>query len=382
MKQELLQIILQTAQASFIDVATFVGAILLVFGLINYKSQGKLLQTIKEKKKWQPLIGAILGLTPGCGGAILIMPLYVKKSVTFGTVIATLVATAGDSVFVLMSKEPITFLKVTAITFITGIISGYLIDILGIQVKRSKNKDEKTHPKTHDLNIKHIGHEEGDPIDLKLHHESLHHHQKKGTLGYKLTHNGYIFYWLILLIGLPLGFLNLFQIVPLPEITLYLGVVGALFSIMLMLAGKKFLADETHEEEEIKLMSIKETLVHSAQDVAFVGTLVFIAFLAYEIFAYTAGLGELGGITDTAGLWSVITGSAVGIIPVCSPQIIFVSIYTKGLLPFAALVANSISQDGDALLPLLAMDKRAALVATIITTGVGLAVGLLFYFII
>jgi hypothetical protein len=31
-----------------------------------------------------------------------------------------------------------------------------------------------------------------------------------------------------------------------------------------------------------------------------------------------------------------------------------------GIIPFSGLVANAISQDGDALLPLIAMDKKAA----------------------
>ncbi|WP_431357812.1 putative manganese transporter [Haloarcula marina] len=38
----------------------------------------------------QPLAGALLGLTPGCGGAIMAMPLYIRGTVSFRTVVAAL----------------------------------------------------------------------------------------------------------------------------------------------------------------------------------------------------------------------------------------------------------------------------------------------------
>ena len=47
-------------------------------------------------------------------------------------------------------------------------------------------------------------------------------------------------------------------------------------------------------------------------------------------------------------------------IPGCNAQIIFVSLYIRDLVPFSALLANTISQDGDALFPLIAIDKKAS----------------------
>ena len=43
-----------------------------------------------------------MGLTPGCGGAIIAVPMYARGYVTYGTVVATLIATLGDSAFVLV----------------------------------------------------------------------------------------------------------------------------------------------------------------------------------------------------------------------------------------------------------------------------------------
>ncbi|QTL98865.1 hypothetical protein GM661_13275 [Iocasia frigidifontis] len=48
---------------------------------------------------------------------------------------------------------------------------------------------------------------------------------------------------------------------------------------------------------------------------------------------------------------------------------------------FAALLANTISQDGDALFPLLAIDRKSSFWATVITTIPALFVGIIYYFI-
>src|SRR5690606_39505534 len=106
MLQDLWMIILGSAEAAFIDVTVFVGAVLLFFGYIDYKQQGAFIETVEKAKKYQPFIGALLGILPGCGGSILLMPLYIKGSVSFGTIVATLLATAGDAAFVIMTQAP------------------------------------------------------------------------------------------------------------------------------------------------------------------------------------------------------------------------------------------------------------------------------------
>jgi hypothetical protein len=79
------------------------------------------------------------------------------------------------------------------------------------------------------------------------------------------------------------------------------------------------------------------------------------------------------------GILAIIIGVTVGIIPGCGPQIIFVTLYINGLVPFSALLANAISQDGDALFPLIAIDRRSALWATVINKLPALLFALIFY---
>ncbi|MUV61503.1 putative manganese transporter, partial [Halobacterium sp. CBA1126] len=76
-----------------------------------------------------------------------------------------------------------------------------------------------------------------------------------------------------------------------------------------------------------------------------------------------------------AGLLAPVGGALLGLIPGCAPQIVLATAYAEGAVPFSALAANAISQDGDALFPLLAVDKTAAVVASLYTTLPALAVG-------
>ena len=65
-----------------------------------------------------------------------------------------------------------------------------------------------------------------------------------------------------------------------------------------------------------------------------------------------------------AGVLAPVGGAVIGLIPGCAPQILLAGVYAEGGIPFSALTANAISQDGDALFPLLAIDKTAAVVAS------------------
>lgn len=399
-------ILITSAEESFTQVTVFVGAVLLLFGYIDYKQQGAFIEIIAKSKRFQPLIGALLGIIPGCGGSILVMPLYVKGTVTFGTVVATLIATAGDSAFVTLTQIPGQFALITGACLVIGAAAGYAVDYykMGDWVRqRSAKKElaglEKEHEKAEagldriysdhssdcrSRELRHIGHEEGDEIDMLLHHAAP---LDPRRLGYRITHNFYVVFWVAIAVGLVLGVLGLMQVDPhrfprLPGAGALIGGAGTLIVLLYMLFGKRFIQAQTHEDAEHKLFSLKETFIHNAQETAFVGTWVFAAYLVFELAIYFGG-GEktVVALLASTGFVSVMLGVLVGIIPGCGPQVIFVSLYLKGMFPFAALLANAVSQDGDALFPLIAMDRKAAFWATVVNTAVAAVVGIIAYFI-
>ncbi|MDD4116047.1 MAG: putative manganese transporter [Massilibacteroides sp.] len=406
MLRDIIEIILSCAENAFLQVGVFVGAVLLIFGYINYKREGGFVRSLENSKRWQPVIGSMLGLSPGCGGAIFVMPLYLKGTVTFGTVIATLIATMGDSAFVLMSTLPKEYLLVSAVSIVVAIVSGYIVDKLKIDSRFSKRKQKllnelgekkQEHAQLENALINkgvhsecmcHIGHSEGDEIDIFLHHGKKDREETESSFAHSFTHKvAYKIFWVLTTIGLILGILMLCQIdvnisLKIPHLGTILGIGGTLFSVIYMIVNKKVLKSDSHEEEESKVFSLKETLIHNAEDTAFVNTWVFVAYVIYEIAVYAVG-GEVV-VKDwmlATGMASVFIGAAIGLIPGCGPQIIFVTLYTKGMLPFAALLANALSQDGDALFPLLAIDKKSSLLATVITTIPALIVGVIVYLI-
>jgi Putative, 10TM heavy-metal exporter len=112
---------------------------------------------------------------------------------------------------------------------------------------------------------------------------------------------------------------------------------------------------------------------HGAYEVAFVTVWVAAAYLAWELLTVTTGFD--GSQLPLLGLAGVLVGAMIGLIPGCGIQIVFAGIFLAGGLPLPTLIANTISQDGDALIPLLALEHRSALLATCLTTVPALVVG-------
>lgn len=73
----------------------------------------------------------------------------------------------------------------------------------------------------------------------------------------------------------------------------------------------------------------------------------------------------------------LLVAVCVGFIPESGPNLIFVVMFLEGNLPFGILLANSISQNGHAGLPLLAQSRKTFFVLKTITLLLGLVVGFL-----
>ncbi|MDX1621624.1 MAG: putative manganese transporter, partial [Nitriliruptorales bacterium] len=107
------------------------AALLALVGIVQRRTRTSLGELLRSHARVAPLAGAALGATPGCGGAIVVMPLYMRGDVSFGTVVATLVATMGDSSFALIAGAPTTALFVHGVLLVVGVGVGYLVDASG-----------------------------------------------------------------------------------------------------------------------------------------------------------------------------------------------------------------------------------------------------------
>lgn len=391
---EIFHLIYTAGAEAFLGVGVFVAISLLIIGVIDYKFNGIIMRTLEKSRKNQIYLAAFLGLMPGCGGAIVIVPMYVLGKVSFGALVTAFITTMGDAAFVLMAKDMKSYIYVLLISGIVGIVSGLIVDKFEIGKDLIKNKEEIKEKlgeedlvrEHHHAGHRHIGHEEGDIVDKLLH--------KKNTnrFVYKLTHNWwYKIFWTFVIISLPMAIEhmfhghgsmgehthdhdhNIFEII---------GFIGLLSCVIYTFLSRKIVKSSDFDKVESKLNSLKETLIHSAEEVAFLVSWVFVAFFLYELLLLGIGGTEnLKEFISQSGFLVVILGTLLGLIPGCGPQILLAALYIQGVVPFSALMANAICNDGDALFPLLALNKKSALMVTIYNVIPALLVGGIIYII-
>ena len=387
---EVFEVIVVSMRDAFLAVTVFVAAMIFLFSWLQYITAGKFVDIIRSNTRWQPVIGALMGITPGCGGAIVMMPMYARGYVTYGTVIATLIATLGDAAFVLIGAAvtdsafiaPV--LAVHLISFVIGISWGYLVDVMKITPRNPLGK----YGPTFENNNPPRNLPENKNEDAKEIFEDLGREDETGW-GYFLLHQGYTVWWIVTALGLIFAVLLLVWSAQDADFTLeidydpftlngiitWIGLIGTSLSVILYVSQKNWISDDTEASIGDKLYSMRETMIHSASETAFVTFWVMSAYLIFEFSMLFSGMTEADIARYGDGFTAVILASFIGLIPGCGPQIIAITAYTKDLISFPALAANAISQDGDALFPLLVRHRAASIWATVHTTIPALIVG-------
>ncbi|WP_231183125.1 putative manganese transporter [Haladaptatus sp. DYF46] len=385
---EIIEILLASVRDGYVQVSAFVAVTVLLFSLVQYRTNGALVERLSENERLQPLFGALMGLTPGCGGAIVMMPLYVRGTVSFGTVVATLIATAGDSAFVILALAPKAGLYAYAVAFVTAILSGYAIDRFGMGVGRIDRAVASFGRTATDGGFAADG--PGNPGGNPSHDYEA--GCETGTARTSsvltpLSHAVHAVWWVSAAAALVLGVMYLLASAPDVPLALsptfagaftVVGVTGTILSFYLYFVGRHYLGDGHVGRAPESFADGYATLTHAAMETSFVTVWVLAAYLLYEYGILVFGI-DVGALATAAGLLAPIAGAVVGLIPGCGPQIVLASVYAEGAIPFSALTANAISQDGDALFPLIAIDKKAAIVASIYTTVPALIVGVLLH---
>ena len=338
------EILLFSASDAYIAVSSFVGVTLLIFVFLE-KRNFNLQRFIEKNKSYEIPTSAFLGVIPGCGGAIMVMSLYTRGVVSFGSVLAALIATMGDAAFLLIASKPQAALIILPITFLTGIIFGYIVKPF------TKNFINK--------------------ISLK---KDLNKNLPKNKIPKK-----FYSFWLVCLIpGITLGILNAFQI----EISFYIFGIDLIHSFSFILAIYCILLWVFNPLTDIQMASIHENSLRRVADTTcFVTVWVIIAFVTYELI----DLSTKGLIFDSLkyfGPFIPLMAIIIGFIPGCGPQIMITSMYVSGQIPMSAQIGNSISNDGDALFPAIAISAKAAIIATLYSAIPAIFIAYLWYYLI
>ncbi len=104
-------------------------------------------------------------------------------------------------------------------------------------------------------------------------------------------------------------------------------------------------------------------------------------FGALLLIEFSTGYLNLESITNNY-IWLVLLLSVlIGIIPDSGPHLIFITLFSQGLIPFSILLASSIVQDGHGMLPMLSFSVKDSISIKIFNVLIGLILGsvLLFF---
>ncbi len=329
----------------FFQVSVFVFATLFVYYTLVDAFPDMDVANLAKKKPWAELpMAAFLGALPGCGGAIIVMTQYSRGSVSFGAVIATLTATMGDAAFLLLARAPETALLLLSIGALVGVVSGALVNLI--------------HPRDHLCPYQ------------EYRDDALCYH-----LGDTITRVGGRFWqWLIVPAFICALFVAVqFEFNPLQaELILVIG-AGAALLILFIWAftspGNSYrqIAGEDYCDKG------QSRFVKAMLDTHFITSWVVLAFLLFEL-STLFGV-DLGQTFNQAAVWMPLIAVGIGLLPGCGPQLVVTSLYLSGHISLAALFANAIANDGDALFPAIALAPKAAIIASLYTSIPALLVG-------
>jgi hypothetical protein len=339
-------------------ITSLVLVMMLLIEYVNVVSKGNWGRNLSQSKIKQIVLSALLGMIPGCIGGFAVVSMFTHNLLNFGALVAAMVASTGDESFVMFSMFPVKALLLNVLIFFVAVGIGMLVNVVFKSVHVPY--PGKSHLKIHT-------HEVEAPI----------HSWKKAWENLQ----NLSFQRAILLLGL---LMFVFGIITgqfehgMHEISaveshshsdwgleniLFIALsLGALY--ILILVDEHFLED--HLWEHIIRKHFVRIFLWTF------GALMGISLLMHYV--------DITPWLAQNRLTVLFIALLIGVIPQSGPNLIFVSLFYNGTLPFSILFANSIVQDGHSSLPLLAESKRSFFLMKGINLFFGLLIGLLGYF--
>ncbi|MGB0959759.1 MAG: putative manganese transporter [Halocynthiibacter sp.] len=321
---------------AYVQVSAFVAATLFLFYGAERLFKFDIGTALKSSKGFQVPLAALLGATPGCGGAVVVVAAYSSGNVGFGAVVATLTATMGDAAFLLIATRPDAAIVVLPMSFAVGILSGWLVDAFNKVELLAEASDCELAPFIGRLRAK-------DAI-----------------------------YGLIAIPGLIFGISQILQVD-----------LEATYGSLMPIVGLAGTATGLYIWATSPLQAMSHTqdspITRMAEETSFISIWVIGAYLAYDYLATYGGL-DIEALFSSVAPLLPLMGILIGFIPGCGPQVLVTTLYINGLVPFAALIGNAISNDGDALFPAIALNPKAAVLATVYSALPAVLLGYGFYF--
>ena len=115
--------------------------------LLEHTTGGKVQNKIKDAGKVGPLWGGLLGIMPQCGFSAAAASLYAGRVITVGTLLAVFLSTSDEMlpIFISESVALAPMIKILAAKVCIAIISGFLAELVYVNVFKKKEKDMDIH---------------------------------------------------------------------------------------------------------------------------------------------------------------------------------------------------------------------------------------------
>ena len=354
------ELAVNTLSDAFWAVSAYVAFTLAIYHYVSLyvSKENKLVNLFHRSRHYQVIFAALLGALPGCGGAIIVTSQFVSGRVGFGAIVAVLTSTMGDAAFLLLASKPEIGFMVVALGVVVGCVSGWVVNLL--------HNDDFLRPDGNSTSNSNGPTSESSNIEQTA-----------------INLQGAFWKW-CLIPAIMVALLGSFQVdvnalLSLPTLGIdWLGAGLMVISMLLWSLTKEIKDYESTVAEDNKSLS-SHPLQKAAQDTNFITAWVVVAFLAFELASAFADV-NFAILFSHWGIWMPLAGLAIGLLPGCGPQILVTSLYLSGAAPLSAQISNAISNDGDALFPMIALAPKAAFIATLYSAIPAFVIGYSFYF--
>jgi len=336
-EHEMVEIIFGSISDAYVQVTTFVaGTFLLIYGAERFLKVDAV-AALRRETALQVPIAAALGAMPGCAGAVIVVTQFVTGRLSFGSVVATLTATMGDAAFLLLAQEPLTGLAMIMLGFGVGTLTGWVVNLV--------HSDDFLRGNGAGTECPVLGC--AFPEDWK-------------------TRSIDRIWIAVLLPGIVLGLLAAFQVdvdsilgnATIEAPATLVGVVGGTLALAMRLLPRSKRVPRIQSSMDGSLVR------RTVEDTNFITVWVIGAFLVFELSVYGLGL-DLQALFDGWAIFTPLIAVLLGFLPGCGPQVLVTTMYLAGLVPLSAQIGNTISNDGDALFPAIAIAPKVAIAATL-----------------
>lgn len=336
-RPEILGDLMEQLKDSWYEAGVYVAITLSLFYFLESRVSLNFSDILARKNITSLITASCIGAIPGCGGSIYVVLNFLRKKSSFGALVATLVATMGDSAFLLLARRPLWALGLIGTQIVAGFITGLIIDKShGVQFLSPAQVEE---PDEEVISVKPVLSSWEKiiyPIWYILCIPTV-------VLAFYTASGGVLVKWA-------------------STIFLWAGIIYTLGAII-----KRIVLPDLDEVETIRTADDQKGTLISRKvfhETSFVVVWVFIANLFYLVLTQIFTI-DIVGFFQTYPALAPLIGIAVGFIPGCGPQIVVTGLYVSDIVPFSAQLGNAISTDGDALFPALRLTPKAVIVATL-----------------